>query len=71
MFDELNGFQIIMLILVVIFVLIVIILGIYFYKNIYLIEELKSHQIELMEKVEKIYGKKYPIEDDFFKIMFC
>lgn len=40
----------------------------YFYSNIFVIEELKSEQMEVMEQVEKTYEKKYPIGNDFFKI---
>ena len=41
----------------------------YFYKNIHTIEELKLEQMELMEQVEKNYEKKYPMGNDYFKII--
>jgi hypothetical protein len=34
-----------------------------------LIEELKQNQMDIMKQIEKTYGKKYPLGDDYFKII--
>jgi hypothetical protein len=42
---------------------------IYLFRKIYSIEKLDLNQMEIMESVEKKYGKKYPLADDYFKII--
>jgi hypothetical protein len=56
------------------FIIIIILFGFiyytsYFYLRIFSIDELKLEQIDIMDQIEKTYGKKYPIGNDFFKII--
>lgn len=55
--------------LIVIFIGMLSYFAYYFYKNIFLIEELKPNKIEVMESLEKTYRKKYLMGNDFYRII--
>lgn len=69
MIDKLNIYFIFAFAFAFVFALIIFYFGIYFYKNLFSIEELKSDKIDIMEQIENKYGKKYPMGDDYFRII--
>ena len=69
MINKLNLINIIIFLIIIIFLSGFIYCLNYFYTNIFVIEELKSDQMEILEDLEKKYGKKYPLGNDYFRII--
>lgn len=69
MIDKLNLINIIIFLIITIFLGGFIYFLNYFYVNIFVIEELKYDQMVKLEDLEKTYGKKYHLGNDYFKII--